>query len=67
MPTIKVDNLEINTEDLCEEGKEELARLQIIELQMSKLKNELSIYKTARNAYANELKEELSKIDKETK
>ena len=63
MPKITIDDLEFNTEDLCDEGKEELARLQVIELQMAKLKNELSIYKTARNSYARKLKKELNAID----
>ena len=63
MPKVTIDDLEFNTEDLCDEGKEELARLQVIELQLAKLKNELSIYKTARNSYARKLKEELKSLD----
>ena len=64
MPKVTIDDFEINTEDLCDEGKEELARLQLIELQLGKLKNEISIYKTARNAYASKLKEELNNLSK---
>lgn len=56
MPKISVDDVEFNTEDLCDEGRVDLAQLQVIELQIAKLKNEISIYKTARNAYAAELK-----------
>ena len=64
MPKVTIDDFEVNTEDLCDEGKNELSRLQLIELQLGKLKNELAVYKTARNAYAKKLKEELSNLKK---
>lgn len=64
MPRVTIDDFEFNTEDLCEEGKNELSRLQLIELQLGKLKNEMAVYKTARNSYANKLKEELSSLNK---
>ena len=64
MPKVTIDDFDFNTEDLCDEGKDELARLQLIELQLGKLKNELSVYKTARNAYARKLKEDLENLSK---
>ena len=64
MPKVTIDDFEFNTEDLCDEGKDELARLQLIELQLGKLKNELSVYKTARNSYARKLKEDLNNLKK---
>ena len=61
MPKIKVDDIEYNTEELTDNGKAQLASLQFLEVQMNKLKNEISVYKTARNAYVAALKAELEK------
>ena len=57
MPKITVDGVEYNTEDLSENGKAQLASLQFLEAQMTKLKAELAVYHTARNFMF--LKEEL--------
>ena len=43
MPKIKVDDVEYNTEDLTDNGKAQLASLQFLEVQMRKLKNEISV------------------------
>ena len=61
MPKIKVDDVEYNTEDLTDNGKAQLASLQFLEVQMTKIQNEISVYQTARNAYVAALKEELEK------
>jgi hypothetical protein len=61
MPKITVDDIEYNTEDLSDNGKAQLASLQFLEVQMSKLKNEIAVYQTARNAYVAALKAELEK------
>ena len=61
MPKIKVDDIEYNTEELTDNGKAQLASLQFLEVQMTKLKNEISVYQTARNAYVAALKAELEK------
>jgi hypothetical protein len=61
MPKIKVDDIEYNTEELTDNGKAQLASLQFLEVQMSKLQNEISVYQTARNAYVAALKVELEK------
>ena len=61
MPKITVDGTEYNTEDLTENGKAQLASLQFLEQQMVKLKSEIAVYQTARNAYAQALKAELEK------
>jgi len=60
MPKITVDGIEYNTEDLSENGKAQLASLQFLEVQMKKLKSEIAVYQTARNAYVTALKNELS-------
>jgi len=62
MPKITVDGLEYNTEDLSDNGKAQLASLQFLEQQMAKLKSEIAVYRTARNAYAQALKAELDKV-----
>jgi phage host-nuclease inhibitor protein Gam len=61
MPQIKVDDVEYNSEELTDNGKAQLASLQFLEVQMQKLKNEISVYQTARNAYVAALKAELEK------
>ena len=59
MPKITVDGIEYNTEDLSENGKAQLASLQLLEAQMQKLKAEVAVYQTARNTYVAALKAEL--------
>lgn len=60
MPKITVDGIDYNTEDLSDNGKAQLASLQFLEVQMKKLKAEIAVYQTARSAYVNALKTELS-------
>ncbi len=59
MPKITVDGIDYNTEDLSDNGKAQLASLQFLEAQMSKLNAEISVYETARGAYVLALKSEL--------
>ena len=59
MPKITIDKVEYNTEDLSDNGKAQLASLQFLEVQMSKLKSEIAVYQTARNSYVTALKNEL--------
>ena len=61
MPKINVDGIEYNTEYLSDNGKAQLASLQFLEVQMSKLKSEIAVYQTARNSYVAALKAELDK------
>lgn len=63
MPKITVDNIEYNTEDLSDNGKAQVASLQFLEVQISKLKSEVAVYQTARNTYINALKSELEKSE----
>lgn len=59
MPKITIDNIEYNTEDLSDNGKAQLASLQFLEAQMSKIKSEIAVYQTARNSYVAALKDEM--------
>lgn len=61
MPKITVDGVEYNTEDLSDNGKAQLASLQFLEVQMSKLQNEIAVFQTAKSAYVAALKNELQK------
>ena len=59
MPKITVDDIEYNTEDLSDNGKAQVASLQFLEAQVTKIKSEIAVYKTARNTYIAALKSEL--------
>lgn len=61
MPKITVDGIDYNTEDLSDNGKAQLASLQFLEVQMQKIKSEIAVYQTARNAYVAALKAEMEK------
>lgn len=61
MPKFTVDDMEYNSEDLSDNGKAQLASLQFLEVQMSKLKSEIAVYQTARVSYVSALKAELAK------
>ena len=61
MPKITVDNIEYNTEDMSDNAKAQLASLQFLEVQMKKIKSEIAVYETAKNAYIQSLKGELEK------
>ena len=61
MPKITVDGIEYNTEDLTDNGKAQLASLQFLEVQMTKLQNEIAVFQTAKSAYVAALKAELEK------
>lgn len=67
MPKISIDGIDFNTEDLSANGKAQLASLEFLQTQMSKLKAEIAVYETARNAYAAELEAELNKSKQESK
>ena len=62
MPKITIDDIEYNSEDLSDNGKAQLASLQFLEAQMSKLKSEIAVYQTARNSYVAALKDELPEV-----
>lgn len=61
MPKISIDGIDYNSEDLTDNGKAQLASLQFLEVQMSKLKSEIAVYQTARNAYVVALKADVEK------
>ncbi|NLV25535.1 MAG: hypothetical protein GXY54_12240 [Deltaproteobacteria bacterium] len=58
---VTIDGIQYNLDDLNEKAKANLASLQITEREIARLQQLLAIAKTARNAYAKVLKEELPK------
>ncbi|MEI4234181.1 hypothetical protein [Roseovarius sp. D22-M7] len=65
MPKITVDGTDYHTEDLNDNGKAQLASLQFLEAQMQKLRNEITVFETARQTYVNSLKAELNQSQSE--
>jgi len=61
MPKFTVDGIDYNTEDLSDNGKAQLASLQFLEFQMRKIKDEITVYNTAKVSYIAGLKAELEK------
>lgn len=59
MPKIKLDDIEYNTEDMTESAKAQLVSLQFTDGQIRKLKQELAISETARQAYIAAVKREI--------
>lgn len=60
MANITLDGQEYETDEMSEEARSTLASVQYVEQQLQKKRNEVSIAKTARAAYAQALKKELN-------
>lgn len=61
MSNITIDGKEFALENLSDEAKNQLMSLQVCDQKLQSLQQELAIMQTARNAYANALKELLPK------
>lgn len=59
MPTIKIDNIEYNTDTLSPEARQQLDMLVAVEGRLRELQRDLAITQTARNAYLQALKSHL--------
>ncbi len=59
MPTIKIDGKDYDIDTLSPEAKAQLTSLQMTDTEIQRLKIQLAIAQTARNAYANALKSRL--------
>ena len=62
MTTIKIDNVDYDTDKLSEEAKAQLMSLQFCDQELQRLQAQAAAYQTARMAYANALKEVLPAI-----
>ena len=61
MAKITIDDVEYDTDNMSDNAKAQVASLQFNEAHMNRLRNELAIADTAKIAYVNALKVELSK------
>lgn len=59
MATIKIDNNEYEVESLSEESKSQLASLQYVDSELSKLQKKAAVLQTARIAYGRALRQTL--------
>ena len=59
MPTIKIDNVDYDSDTLSNESKAQLAAIQFCDQELSRLQAQAAAYQTARIAYAKALKEAL--------
>ena len=55
MPTIKIDNVEYDTDKLSDEAKAQLVSLQFCDQELARLQAQSAAYQTARIAYAKAL------------
>lgn len=55
MPNIKIDNKEYDIDSLSDECKAQLASLQFVEQELSRLQAQAAVLQTARAAYAKAL------------
>lgn len=60
MPTIKIDDVEYDIEKLSEVAKAQLMNLQVVDQKIAATQQEIAIQQTARNAYAQALKDALA-------
>jgi hypothetical protein len=60
MPTIKIDNVEYDTDKLSDEAKAQLVSLQFCDQELARLQAQAAAYQTARIAYAKALQAALT-------
>lgn len=58
---IKIDDKEYDLYALSDEAKNQLGSMQFVDAELARLNAQTAVYQTARNAYANALKELLPK------
>lgn len=59
MPTITIENVDYETENLSDEAKAQLQAIQSVDRRLADLQQEVAILQTARNAYVLALKNHL--------
>ena len=62
MPSIKIDGKEYDLETLSKDARGQLTSLQFTEGELARLKAQIAVFTTARNAYSKALKDELEKM-----
>lgn len=61
MAKLTIDGKEYDTEQLSDAAKAQLTNIRLVDQKIGQLQQELAIYQTARNAYAQALQAELPK------
>ena len=56
MPTITIDNIDYDLDQLSDDAKAQLASLQFVDQELARLQAQVAAMQTARMAYANALK-----------
>jgi len=59
MPTIKIDNIDYDTDKLSDDAKAQLVSLQFCDQELQRLQAQAAAYQTARMAYAKALQSAL--------
>jgi hypothetical protein len=59
MATIKIDDVEYDSDKLSETAKAQVVSLQFVQTEISRLKSQLAVYQTAAAGYTTALKNEL--------
>lgn len=62
MPTIKIDNIDYDTEKLSDEAKSQLVNLQFCDQELARLQAQAAAIQTARMAYAKALQTALPTV-----
>jgi hypothetical protein len=63
MPTIKIDNVDYDTDKLSDEAKAQLVSIQFCDQELQRLQVQAAAYQTARQAYAKALNQALNPIE----
>jgi hypothetical protein len=63
MTTIKIDNVDYETDKLSDEAKAKLVSLQFCDQELARLQAQAAAYQTARQAYAKALRATLNPIE----
>ena len=59
MATIKIDDVEYDSDNLSETAKAQVVSLQFVQSEINRLKSQLAVYQTAASGYQTALKSEL--------
>ena len=63
MTTIKIDNVDYDTDKLSDEAKAQLVSIQFCDQELQRLQVQAAAYQTARQAYAKALNQALNPIE----
>lgn len=64
MPSIKINNIDYDTDKLSQEAKQQLQMLALADAEIKRLQAQLAIAQTAKNAYAQALSQTVTSLPK---